>query len=93
MDDEEIDIKYLLKQVAEKQEEHIKASNQFRLETTTALNDIKVHGEYARGFREKDRKDIDTLMEAHNQQKWILRTLSALGLFGIEEFVRHYFIK
>ena len=74
-----------LAEIKELLETHRKESNEWRNDIGKALARIEVHNEYTK----EKLKDVEMLKSAHNKQKGVLYVLSAIGLGGIEEFIRH----
>ncbi len=82
--EEEVDIRYLLQQIskkqdllAEKQEQHVAASNTFREEVKTKLATIDTHFSYTKDAVETNTVDIKSLTDSRTRQR------GAMWAFGL----------
>lgn len=74
-------------------QEHIDQSNEFRAQMKTDITSIKIHAGYTKTEVGKHSQIIDKLKETAKESSIAIKILSAIGLMGIVEFVKHYFFK
>jgi hypothetical protein len=80
------EIKALLRQ-------HISESTTFREQMKTDITSIKVHAGYTKERIDSHNGIIEKLKESAKESSIAIKILSAIGLMGIIEFIKHYFFK
>jgi uncharacterized membrane protein YvbJ len=80
------EIKALLK-------DHITQSNDFREQMKIDVSEIKVRAGYTRDEVSKHTSTIDKLKEQAKESSIAIKILSAIGLMGLIEFIKHYFFR
>lgn len=74
-------------------QEHIQQSNEFREQMKLDVNEIKVRAGYTRDEVAKNSSTLERLKESAKESSIAIKILSAIGLMGIIEFIKHYFFK